>query len=113
MAHWRDITSKFFELVLMTCLNARRSSPYDHRYCPRRRRYRPYSGGIDGVSEAFSVTGDHDVIAIVRVNEHEDLADVIPEHIGKVPGVTGITTYLAFQTFSQEMLDEAFHIGLD
>lgn len=30
-----------------------------------------------------------------------------------VPGVTGITTYLAFQTFSQEMLDEAFHIGLD
>ena len=47
---------------------------------------------IDGVSEAFSVTGDHDVIAIVRVNEHEDLAEVIPEHIGKVPGVTGITT---------------------
>ncbi len=68
---------------------------------------------IDGVSEAFSVTGDHDVIAIVRVNEHEDLAEVIPEHIGKVRGVTGITTYLAFQTFSQEMLDEAFHIGLD
>ena len=33
--------------------------------------------------------------------------------LGKVPGVTGITTYLAFQTFSQEMLDEAFHIGLD
>ncbi|MFT3942903.1 MAG: Lrp/AsnC ligand binding domain-containing protein [Ancrocorticia sp.] len=68
---------------------------------------------IDGVSEAFSVTGDHDVIAIVRVNHHQDLAEVIPEHIGKVPGVTGITTYLAFQTFSQEMLDEAFHIGLD
>lgn len=68
---------------------------------------------IDGVSESFSVTGDHDVIAIVRVNEHEDLAEVIPEHIGKVPGVIGITTYLAFQTFSQEMLDEAFHIGLD
>ncbi len=68
---------------------------------------------IDGVTEAFSVTGDHDVIAIVHVNAHEELATVIPEHIGKVPGVTGITTYLAFQTYSQEMLDEAFHIGLD
>ena len=68
---------------------------------------------IDGVSEAFSVTGDHDVIAIVRVNEHEDLADVIPEHIGKVPGVTGITTYLAFQTFSRTDLEQGFHIGLD
>lgn len=68
---------------------------------------------VDGVSEAFSVTGDHDVIAIVRVNAHEDLATVISDRIGKVKGVTGITTYLAFRTYSQEMLDEAFHIGLD
>lgn len=68
---------------------------------------------IEGVSEAFSVTGDIDIIAMVRVKEHEDLAGVIADKIGKVEGVLGLTTYLAFQTYSQSDLDEAFHMGLD
>ena len=69
--------------------------------------------GLAGVEEVFSVTGDIDIIAMVRVKEHEDLAKVISDQIGKVPGVLGMTTYLAFQTFSEADLDEAFHIGLD
>ena len=68
---------------------------------------------IQGVAEVFSVTGDIDIIAMVRVDEHDDLAQVISDKIGKVEGVIGMTTYLAFQTFSQSDLDEAFHIGLD
>lgn len=68
---------------------------------------------IRGVDEVFSVTGDVDIIAVVRVTEHDQLAAVISDKIGKVTGVLGMTTYLAFQTFSQADLDEAFHIGLD
>lgn len=69
--------------------------------------------GIEGVVETFSVTGDIDVIALVRVNQYENLADVISGHIAKTPGVLSTKTHLAFQTFSQSDLDEAFAIGLD
>ena len=69
--------------------------------------------GAEGVSEAFSVTGEVDIIAIVRVSKYEDLADVISDRLSKIPGVLSTHTYLAFKSYSQEELDEAFHIGLD
>src|SRR5262249_48727442 len=43
--------------------------------------------GIDGVSEVYSVAGEWDLVAIIRVTEHEDLARVIPGGVGKVEGV--------------------------
>lgn len=69
--------------------------------------------GIDGVAETFSVTGDIDIVALVRVNHYDDLADVISDRIAKTPGVLRTKTHLAFQTFSQSDLDEAFALGLD
>ena len=47
---------------------------------------------IDGVTEVYSVTGDVDLIAMVRVREHERLADVIADRINKVPGVLTMRT---------------------
>ncbi len=43
--------------------------------------------GSDGVSEVYSVTGDVDLVAMVRVREHEALADVIADRLNKVEGV--------------------------
>ncbi len=68
---------------------------------------------IDGVSEVYSVTGDADLVAMVRVREHEQLADVIADRISKVPGVTGTRTYIAFQTYSRHDLEAAFALGLE
>ncbi|HLS24268.1 MAG TPA: Lrp/AsnC ligand binding domain-containing protein [Beutenbergiaceae bacterium] len=68
---------------------------------------------IDGVSEVFSVTGDVDLIAVVRVREHEQLAGVIADQISKVAGVRRTQTYIAFQTFSRHDLEAAFSLGLD
>lgn len=68
---------------------------------------------IDGVSEVYSVTGAHDLIAMVRVAQHDDLADVIPGRISKVPGVRSTETHIAFRTYSQHDLESAFAIGLD
>jgi DNA-binding Lrp family transcriptional regulator len=68
---------------------------------------------LDGVSEVYSVTGDVDLVALVRVPEHERLADVIADHLGKVPGVRSTRTYLAFRTYSRHDLDAAFAIGLE
>ncbi|GGR01947.1 Lrp/AsnC family transcriptional regulator [Streptomyces netropsis] len=68
---------------------------------------------LEGVSEVYSVTGAHDLIAMVRVARHDDLADVIPGRISKVPGVASTETHIAFRTYSSHDLEAAFAIGLD
>jgi len=68
---------------------------------------------LPGVSEVYSVTGDVDLVTIVRVHEHEQLADVIADRLSKVPGVRSTRTYLAFRTYSQHDLDAAFALGFD
>jgi DNA-binding Lrp family transcriptional regulator len=68
---------------------------------------------IDGVSEVYSVTGNVDLIAMVRVREHEQLADVIADQLNKVDGVTGTETHIAFRTYSKHDLEAAFSLGLE
>ena len=65
------------------------------------------------VTEVFSVTGTYDLIAMVRVKRHEDLAEVIPGRISKIPGVEATDTHVAFRTYSQHDIEAAFAIGLD
>ena len=68
---------------------------------------------IPDVSEVYSVTGEFDLVAMVRVRAHEELADVIPGRLNKVPGVTHTETHIAFRAYSSRELDAAFAIGLD
>ena len=68
---------------------------------------------LNGVSEVYSVTGDVDLIAIVRVRHHEELADVIADQLNKVRGVLGTQTHIAFRTYSRHDLEAAFSLGLD
>jgi len=66
---------------------------------------------IDSVSEVYSVTGEFDLIAMVRVRRHEDLADVIPGRINKIDGIVGTETHVAFRTYSRHDLEAAFALG--
>lgn len=68
--------------------------------------------GLEGVSEVYSVTGAIDLIALVRVREHQELAEVIPGRINKVSGVLSSDTHIAFHTYSQHDLEAAFSLGL-
>ncbi|MBF9071060.1 Lrp/AsnC family transcriptional regulator [Streptacidiphilus fuscans] len=68
---------------------------------------------LANVTEVYSVTGGWDLIAMVRVRAHEELADVIPGQVNKVPGVAHTETHVAFRTYSSHDLDAAFAIGLD
>jgi DNA-binding Lrp family transcriptional regulator len=68
---------------------------------------------LNGVSEVYSVTGDVDLIAVVRVRHHEELADVIADQLNKVSGVLGTQTHIAFRTYSKHDLEAAFSLGLD
>ena len=67
--------------------------------------------GIDGVAEAYSVTGEWDFVAIVRVAEHERLADTITGQLLTLPGVVRTQTMVAFEVYSQHDLDSMFSIG--
>src|SRR6266852_4435731 len=66
---------------------------------------------IGQVSEVYSVTGEFDLVAMVRVRGHEELGDVIPGRVNKVPGVTHTETHIAFRTYSRHDLDAVFSIG--
>jgi DNA-binding Lrp family transcriptional regulator len=67
---------------------------------------------LDGVSEVYSVTGDHDLVAMVRVQRIDDVAAVVADRLNKVEGVLSTQTQIAFQTFSRHDLEDAFSIGL-
>ena len=62
---------------------------------------------LEGVTEVYSVAGDADLVAMVRVREHEALADVIADRLNKVQGVTGTNTHIAFRTYSSHDLESA------
>jgi DNA-binding Lrp family transcriptional regulator len=68
---------------------------------------------IDGVTEVYSVAGDVDLVAMVRVRAHEDLADVIAGSVNKVPGILSTQTLIAFRTYSKHDLEAAFALGFD
>jgi DNA-binding Lrp family transcriptional regulator len=68
---------------------------------------------IDGVSEVYSVAGEFDLVAIVRVNEHDDLARVIPGGLAKVEGVMRTETLIAFQVYSKHDLEAMFSVGFE
>ena len=69
--------------------------------------------GLEGVSEVYSVAGDVDLIAVVRVREFEQVAQVIAGRINKVPGVLETETHIAFRAYSRHDLEAAFSIGFD
>ncbi|MCF6508353.1 Lrp/AsnC family transcriptional regulator [Blastococcus sp. MG754426] len=68
---------------------------------------------LDGVSEVYSVAGEADLIAVVRVREFEQVAEVIAGRINKVPGVEDTDTHIAFRAYSRHDLEAAFSIGFD
>jgi DNA-binding Lrp family transcriptional regulator len=66
---------------------------------------------LPGVSEVYSVAGHVDLIAMVRVRDFDEIANVIAAGISKVPGVSDTETHIAFRAYSQHDLEEAFSIG--
>ncbi len=66
---------------------------------------------LPGITEVYSVTGDIDLIAIVRVRTPEAIADVITGQLNKVPGILSTQTHIAFRAYSSHDLDAAFSLG--
>ena len=64
--------------------------------------------GIEGVAEVYSVSGDWDLVAIVRVPDWEQIADVVADKLSKVPGLVRTYTLVAFRVYSRQDLERAF-----
>jgi DNA-binding Lrp family transcriptional regulator len=65
---------------------------------------------IEGIAEVYSVSGEWDLVAIIRVGEWEKIADVVTEKLARVEGLERTMTLVAFRVFSKKDLAGAFDI---
>lgn len=68
---------------------------------------------IEGVSEVYSVAGDYDLVIMVRVRNHDDLAEVVSERIAKVDGIERTQTLVAFKVYSKHDVEAMFSVGFE
>lgn len=69
--------------------------------------------GIDGVTDVYSVSGEWDLVAIVKVAEYDRIAQVVTEEFVKVPGIERTQTLTAFRAYSKKDLEQAWDIGVE
>lgn len=67
---------------------------------------------IPGITEVYSVSGEHDLIAMIRVSNNEQMAEVVTERLRMVKGITNTETLIAFRVYSRHDLDSMFAIGM-
>lgn len=66
---------------------------------------------LHGVAEVYSCAGDVDLIALLRVRDHEQIADIVTKHISKVDGVRRTATHIAFRSYSSLDTDSGFEVA--
>lgn len=69
--------------------------------------------GFEGVTDVYSVSGEWDLVAIVKVSEFEDIARIVTEKFPTVPGLVKTTTLTAFRAYSKADLEQAWDMGVD
>jgi DNA-binding Lrp family transcriptional regulator len=68
---------------------------------------------IDGVAEVYSVTGKYDLVAVLRLRQYEDLAEVVTKRVVSLPTILKTKTLMAFQCYSRADLQQAWDIGIE
>ena len=66
---------------------------------------------IAGVAEAYSVTGEWDFVAVLRLREHDQLAQVVTDGLAALPGIKRTHTMVAFEAYSRHDLEALFSVG--
>jgi DNA-binding Lrp family transcriptional regulator len=69
--------------------------------------------GVEGVTDVYSVSGEWDLVAIVKVSEYDRIAQVVTEEFVKVPGIERTQTLTAFRAYSKKDLEQAWDIGVE
>jgi DNA-binding Lrp family transcriptional regulator len=68
---------------------------------------------IDGIAEVYSVAGPFDLVAIARVKEHDQLDDLVNEHLALLEGIASTETLIAFRALAKKDLGMLWDIGVD
>lgn len=68
---------------------------------------------VNEVKEVYSVAGEYDLVAVVRVRHYDQMAEVVPGKLARLDGIRRTTTLMAFQCFSRRDLERMWGIGLD
>ncbi|GER82771.1 MAG: Lrp/AsnC ligand binding domain-containing protein [Thermogemmatispora sp.] len=68
---------------------------------------------ISGVAEVYSVTGDYDLVALLRLPRYEDLAEVVTGKMTAIPTISRTHTLMAFQCYSRADLQQAWDLGVE
>ena len=71
----------------------------------------PELADLEGVAEVYSVTGEWDFVAMVRVGREGSLADLVTKRLSTVEGIARTHTMVAFEVYSQHDLEALFSIG--
>ena len=66
---------------------------------------------LEGVAEAYSVTGEWDFVAVLRLREPEQLARVVTGQLSQLAGVARTHTMVAFEVYSKHDLEALFSVG--
>ena len=69
--------------------------------------------GIEGVTDVYSVSGEWDLVVLVKVSEYEEIARIVTEKFPVVPGIVKTTTLTAFRAYSKADLEQAWDMGID
>jgi DNA-binding Lrp family transcriptional regulator len=73
----------------------------------------PHLADIEGIAEVYTLTGEWDFIAIARVREHDELAQVVTQRLTQLDGIEKTQTMVAFQQFSAHDLEAMFGLGME
>jgi DNA-binding Lrp family transcriptional regulator len=68
---------------------------------------------LPDITEVYSVSGDYDLVAVVRVRHHDDLADVVTRHLATLDGIERTHTLVAFRAYSKRDLEAMWAIGTE
>lgn len=64
---------------------------------------------FDSVQSSHSVAGgEADVVAVLAVTAHEDIARIVTEELVTLPGIQSTRTMIAFRSYSKDEIDAAF-----
>ncbi len=69
--------------------------------------------GIPGVAEVYSITGEYDLVALLKLARYEDLAEVVTERMITLEAIQRTQTMMAFKAYSREDLEQAWDIGVE
>ena len=66
---------------------------------------------VPGVAEVYSTAGDADIVAVVRVRHHDELAEVVTGRMAALDGIVDTRTLIAFQAYSRHDLETMWSLG--